>query len=109
MSTTGHYTRYINQENREQDTLYWSDNCDTMYAGVYLRTNNDPSKYMHEADKLGYFTIEHNHGNTLAWLSFTWDNAGYSWEKDNREHYGSNMRCGRIHYQFEGKKAIQSN
>jgi hypothetical protein len=79
-----------------------------MYAAVHLRTNKDEkSTYILSGDKLGYFTIEHNQGNTIAWLSFTWDNKGYSWESEQREHYGSNIRCGRLSYQFEGKKAIQ--
>ncbi len=46
MSTSGHYTRYINQYPG------WSDNCDTMHRAIY------------EGEKeIGSLMVEHNCGN----------------------------------------------
>ena len=75
MSSSGHYTRYINQYPG------WSDNCDTMHRPLY-----------HGDQKLGYFQVEHNHGNTWAYCTFF---------------YGDDMRKKITIVDHEGKMAIQ--
>jgi hypothetical protein len=111
MSTSGHYTRYINQYPK------WSDNCDTMYQGIYsplllkkcgekcipadcsILKNGKKEKYCQE--NIGYFTIEHNHGNTWSWCTFSHDHS-----------YGEKPRYPEINnmgiYEYTGKKAIQN-
>ena len=64
MSTTGHYTRYINQ------FPGWSDNCDTMYQCLW---DGDPDKtdgLKFSAKEIGSLTVVHNHGNTKSWCTF---------------------------------------
>ena len=78
MSTTGHYTRYINQYPG------WSDNCDTMYQGVSLGYK-DCKKCDHTTckakediafrnewctDRIGHYQVEHYRGNKNAFCNF---------------------------------------
>jgi hypothetical protein len=107
MSTTGHYTRYINQYPG------WSDNCDTMYQPIFnglIRCDNClawrkdcPFKTKKEEyckDQIGYFQVEHNHGNTESWCTFS---------DEDRNH----KLIGKVIYHLpvyhsNGKKAIQN-
>lgn len=82
MSTTGHYTRYINQYPG------WSDNCDTMYQSVW---DNEI--------KIGSLTVEHYAGNKESFCYFdNWDSISHK--------YGYNIREHIIDY--KGKLAIQN-
>ena len=80
MSTTGHYTRYINQYPG------WSDNNNTMVH--------------HFPDFPGYFQVEHFPGNKRAFAVYdSFDDYG-----------GNNAPGSRFHlhiYDYEGDKAIQ--
>ncbi len=76
MSTTGHYTRYINQYPG------WSDNCDTMHRAIY------------EGEKeIGSLMVEHNCGNKWSYCSFSnWSGVsakcGYHIDETLFEHNG---------------------
>ena len=88
MSTTGHYTRYINEYNARDnnpDRYLWTDNCDTMRGG-------------HIDYTIGNFQVEHTRGNKRAYCWF--DNHFTKSEK-----YGYRIRDLLIEH--EGKKAIQ--
>ena len=109
MSTTGHYTRYINQYPE------WSDNCDTMVKHIssgllrscescdaYQDCNYKDSESFREKFckvQLGYYQVEHNHGNTWSFCHF-----------DSFEYNGNKIPGSRFVmpvYEYEGKKAIQ--
>ena len=79
MSTTGHYTRYINQYQG------WHDNCDTMRGGPIDR-------------KLGNFQVVHTYGNKQAFCHF--DN----YDTLSQRH-GYNIQFEACEY--TGKQAIQ--
>ena len=120
MSTTGHYTRYINQ------FPGWSDNCDTMFKGIYsslllkrcdncypsncaVLRNGKKERYCQK--ELGHFTIEHTIGNKRAYLTFGYDNNGYNywqWIKEQTEFIGP-LKGGSqlILIDYTGDKAIQ--
>ncbi len=88
MSTTGHYTRYINQYNQIRGDKAWSDNCDTMLKYVVadclkVKTYDYPV--------IGHFQIEHNTSNTWSWCDLNLNNR-------------SRIKI----YEYEGKKAIQN-
>jgi len=89
MSTTGHYTRYINQYEG------WSDNCDTMYKPVISPL---PKKDKYDFNKMGYYQVEHNAGNTWSWCEY---NSEGSYDIPGSR-FWFNL------YEFTGKKAIQN-
>ena len=76
MSTSGHYTRYINHYPG------WSDNCDSMHRSIY------------EDDlTIGGLTVEHNCGNKWAYCLFSnWSSIsakyGYQIHETLFEHTG---------------------
>lgn len=87
MSTTGHYTRYINQANATYKNE-WSDNCDTMHKNVYLIGVHRNCKYCDYPCKpetseekridlcpvkIGSFMVYHYAGNKTAFLRFDYD------------------------------------
>jgi hypothetical protein len=110
MSTTGHYTRYINQYPG------WSDNCDTMYhpifSGVYdceqcrdnISCNLKHKKEEYCSKNVGYFTVEHNHGNTEAYCSYSDNNYD---DRTGKKQYPVEVYHLHI-YEYTGKKAIQN-
>jgi len=92
MSTTGHYTRYINQYPG------WSDNCDSMYMPLW---DGDPVKtdgLKFTAKKIGSLTVEHTYGNKEAFCTF-----------DNYDSISSKYgyKINEIVIDYSGKKAIQ--
>jgi len=97
MSTTGHYTRYINQ------FPGWSDNCDTMYHYIPYPL----SKY----SQLGSLTVEHSPGNKWSYCELRWTNKGYNywqWIKEQTEFIGPLRAGGSITLiDYSGDKAIQ--
>ena len=109
MSTSGHYTRYINQYPG------WSDNCDTMYQAVYNGVydcetcfDNTNCKLKHKKEEycpkeMGYFTVEHNHGNTEAYCVYS--DTSYDRRTGVKQYPGEVYH---LHvYDYSGKKAIQ--
>jgi hypothetical protein len=82
MSTTGHYTRYINQYPG------WSDNCDTMYKPIVAECL---IKEKYDYPVIGYFQVEHNAGNTWSWSKINFKDRSYV-----------------TIYEHTGKKAIQN-
>ncbi|MDD2246355.1 MAG: hypothetical protein PHC39_04655 [Proteiniphilum sp.] len=110
MSTSGHYTRYINQYPG------WSDNCDTMHQPVNDGTydcekcgsdkacNLKDRKEEYCSKQIGYFQVEHNAGNTSSWCTYS-DN-----HYDNRT--GKRQFPWDVYrmpvYDYTGKKAIQN-
>ena len=113
MSSTGHYTRYINEYNQKSGKKHWSDNCDTMFQPVFhglircddcLAWRKDcPFKEKKEEycpDQIGYFQVEHNHGNTWAWCTFSDEDRTNNPIKKRIYHLPI--------YSFTGKKAIQN-
>jgi hypothetical protein len=120
MSTTGHYTRYINQYPG------WSDNCDSMYRELYIpgmhhdckicdypcRPETTEEKRIDLCPvKLGYLTIEHTYGNKRAFLTFTYDNQDYNywdWIKEQTNYIGPLKPGNRFTLiDYTGKLAIQ--
>lgn len=97
MSTTGHYTRYINQ------FPGWSDNCDTMYQYI-------PSPLDHNKE-LGYYQVEHCAGNKTAWCEFRYYNPHFNywiWEREQTNYIGPFKSGGRHRIiEYTGKNAIQ--
>ena len=105
MSTTGHYTRYINQYPG------WSDNCDTMHQPVYdgvrdcekcgisKPCNLATKKQEYCQKQIGSLTVEHTAGNLYALCRFD------SWVY-NREDPDPKIRF--TIYEYHGKKAIQN-
>lgn len=94
MSTTGHYTRYINQ------FPGWSDNCDTMHRTLW---DGDPAKLRgglyFTAKKTGSLTVEHYPKNIHAYCYFdNWDGISSKYGYHIREHI----------YDYSGKLAIQN-
>lgn len=84
MSSSGHYTRYINQYPG------WSDNCDSMYRGIY---DNDLKI------KIGSITVEHTAGNKWSYCSFSnYEGISAKYGYHIREHL----------FECEGKLAIQA-
>jgi hypothetical protein len=120
MSTTGHYTRYINQYPG------WSDNCDTMYKSVTVPTllkrceschpekcsvltNGHKSIYC--KSEFGYFQVENNIGNTWSYCEFRWHNEKHNywhWRKEQTDYLGPFRSGGSVDLiDYKGKKAIQ--
>ena len=120
MSTSGHYTRYINQYPG------WSDNCDSMYhqvdvPGMHRSCKNCDYQCKSETTEerridlcpytIGYFTIEHTYGNKRAFLTFTYDNDQYNywqWIRDQTNYIGP-LKAGnkKTIINYIGKLAIQ--
>lgn len=113
MSTTGHYTRYINQ------FPGWSDNCDTMYQYVpspltglceICKNKNDCTHSpKHCCMELGYYQVEHYAGNKHAWCSFCWGNPGYNTYRVFTDGYIGPLISGdhKFVISYTGKNAIQ--
>ena len=113
MSTSGHYTRYINQYPG------WSDNCDTMYRAIHsplegecrFCKNNDNCRHDHKYcyDEIAHLQVEHTSGNKTAYCALCFDNPGYSpwlWFKEG--YNGPLTSGGHIHIiEYEGNRAIQ--
>ncbi len=104
MSTIGHYTRYINQYPG------WSDNCDTMYHGIFpdILQHGDYAKY--KTNQLGYLQVEHNHRNTWSFCSFDYEPSGYNywkWLNEGSGFMGPLKRVRKMIVDHHGKKAIQ--
>ena len=95
MSTTGHYTRYINKYPG------WSDNCDTMYQQIPYPLN--------VYAKLGYYQVEHFAGNKYAWCEFCYENPGYNTYRVFTDGYIGPLIAGsyKMIIEYTGKNAIQ--
>jgi hypothetical protein len=120
MSTTGHYNKWIKQNPG------WSDNCDSMYQGLHIPGIHHDCK---QCDypcgpetsetkridlcpvQLGYLTIEHTYGNKRAFLTFSYDNKGYSywqWIEEQTEFIGPFKAGNKFTLiDYTGKKAIE--
>lgn len=104
MSTTGHYTRYINQYPG------WSDNCDTMHKPVHSPLEGEcqfckyDSECKHDHHNcylpLGSFQVVHYAGNKHAWCTF--DSFDYTGNKAPGSRFYMHV------YSYTGKKAIQN-
>ena len=105
MSTTGHYTRYINQYPG------WSDNCDTMYQGIFPEILQYGDYERYKTNQLGYLQVEHNHGNTWSYCSFDYRPIGYNywqWIRDPLSYMGPLKTVRKMIYKKKKKKAIQN-
>jgi hypothetical protein len=93
MSTTGHYTRYINQ------FPGWSDNCDTMHRTLWDGNPEEKSDGLYVcAKEIGSLTVEHYPKNIRAFCTFdNWSGISHK--------YGYNIR--EDIYDYSGKLAIQ--
>jgi hypothetical protein len=105
MSTTGHYTRYINQYPG------WSDNCDTMHHGIFpaIMQWGDYAKY--KTNGLGHLTVEHTAGNKYAFCDYDiqYDKYNYwEWIREQTNYIGP-LKSGvrKILIEYTGKNAIQ--
>jgi hypothetical protein len=106
MSTTGHYTRYINQYPG------WSDNCDTMYHGIFPAIMQKPEpRGLYGFCGFGHLTVEHTAGNKYAFCDYDiqYDQYNYwQWAREQTNYIGplkSGVRKTLIEY--TGKNAIQ--
>ena len=120
MSSSGHYTRYINQVNQYPG---WSDNCDTMYKPVHSPLEGECRlcKWDNECNHdhrncfctIGHLTVEHTAGNKWAYCSFTWDHGDkynyWQWIREQTDYIGP-LKAGRsiILFEYSGKMAIQN-
>ncbi len=105
MSTTGHYTRYINQYPG------WSDNCDTMYHGIFPAVMQWGNYAKYKGNKLGHLTVEHTAGNKYAFCDYDirYDQYNYwQWIREQTEYVGPlKAGVGKVLIEYTGDKAIQ--
>jgi hypothetical protein len=106
MSTSGHYTRYINQYPG------YYDNCDTMYHPVFpkIMQNSEPGG-LYGFCQFGHLTVEHTAGNKYAFCDFDirYDQYNYwQWIREQTDYIGPfRSGTGKILIEYAGDKAIQ--